>query len=58
MKRHELLKYLVKSGCVLYRHGKKHDLYLNPRNGRRAPIPRHVEISNTLCTLIKKQLGV
>jgi len=53
VKRHEFIKYLVQAGCVLYRHGKKHDIFINPQNGRKAPVPRHVEIRNSLCELIK-----
>jgi hypothetical protein len=49
---------MVKSGCIFVRHGKKHDIYKNTKNGRRTPIPRHTEIKNTLCELIKKQLGI
>jgi len=56
VKRHALIRELVDAGCYLYRHGKKHDIYANSNNGRRAPIPRHQEIADTLCRLIKKQL--
>ena len=58
MKRHELLRELAQAGCILYRHGKKHDIYLNPTNGRKAPVPRHVEIKNSLCEMIRQQLGL
>ncbi|MCK4251844.1 type II toxin-antitoxin system HicA family toxin [candidate division WOR-3 bacterium] len=58
MKRKELIKLLVKSGCILIRHGKKHDIYFNTKNGRKAPVPRHTEIKNTLSELINKQLGI
>ena len=58
MKRHSLIRELVDAGCYLYRHGKKHDIYINPTNGRRAPVPRHQEIADSLCRLIKKQLGL
>ncbi len=58
MKRRELIKELEQAGCYLKRHGAKHDIYVNPKNGKKAPIPRHAEIKNTLCELIKKQLGL
>ena len=58
MKRAELLRELVNSGCYLLRHGKKHDIYANPRTGKKAPVPRHTEIPNSLCDLIRKQLGI
>jgi mRNA interferase HicA len=35
-----------------------HDLYINPVNGRVAPVPRHAEIKNTLAQAIRKQLGL
>ncbi|MEW6026977.1 MAG: addiction module toxin, HicA family [Planctomycetota bacterium] len=58
MKRHGFIRELVDKGRYLIRHGKKHDIYQNHKNGRKAPIPRHTEIRNTLCMLIRKQLVV
>jgi hypothetical protein len=58
VKRRAFLKELTKAGCHLKRHGKKHDLYLNPRNGRKAPVPRHTELKDSLCKLIRQQLGL
>ena len=49
---------LVAAGCYLKRHGSKHDLYANPRNGKQVPVPRHSEIKESLCRLIRKQLGL
>jgi len=58
LKRKELIKRLVGRGCVLYRRGANQDIYMNRNNGRKAPVPRHGEIRNTLCVLIQKQLGI
>ena len=58
MKRRDLVRELVEQGCYLRRHGRKHDIYINPKNGKKAPIPRHPEIKESLCELIKKQLGL
>ena len=58
MKRKEFIKELVEAGCYLKRHGSKHDIYVNPKSGRMAPVPRHVEIRDTLCELIRRQLGL
>jgi hypothetical protein len=33
-------------GCVLIRHGGKHDWYQNPRTKASQPIPRHKEIKD------------
>ena len=58
MKRNQFIKIIIKQGCYLKRHGNKHDLYLNSKNGKVAPIPRHPELKESLCKLIKKQLGI
>jgi len=56
VKRQEFIRELEKAGCYLKRHGKKHDIYVNPKNGKKSPVPRHAEIKNTLCEVIRKQL--
>jgi len=37
VKRETFLRELRHAGCLLKRHGKRHDLYTNPQNGRSAP---------------------
>ncbi|MGA7698510.1 MAG: type II toxin-antitoxin system HicA family toxin [Thermoguttaceae bacterium] len=54
MKRREL----ESAGCVLYRHAGRHDIYLNRQSGRKAPVPRHDEVRDSLCRLIRRQLGL
>lgn len=58
MKRQAFIRELERAGCVFVRHGQRHDLYRNPANGRQAPVPRHREIADTLCEVIRKQLGL
>jgi len=58
LKREEFIRELKDAGCVLKRHGKRHDIYSSPKTGRNAPVPRHTEIANSLCKLIRKQLGI
>ena len=58
MKRREFVRQLIAAGCYLKRHGKRHDLYVNPSNGRKAPVPRHNELKDSLCRLIRAQLGL
>ena len=45
MKRIDLVKRLEQSGCVLLRHGGRHDIYHNPKTGGSEPVPRHREIN-------------
>lgn len=58
MKRRDLVRELETNGCVLHRHGNRHDTYRNSANGRQAPVPRHREIADTLCAIIRRQLGL
>ncbi len=58
MKRQAFIRELEQAGCVLYRHGAKHDIYQNAVNGKKAPVSRHTEIKNSLYRLIRKQLDL
>ncbi len=58
MKRKLLIHYLEQRGCILIRHGSRHDIYLNPATGQRQPIPRHADIEEMLAKHIKKMLSV
>lgn len=58
MKRQDLIRELEKAGCVLHRHGSRHDIYRNLANDKKAPVPRQKEIGISLCRLIRKQLGL
>lgn len=58
MKRKEFIKELKKQGCILLRHGSRHDVYLNPATGQKQPVPRHTEIDDMLVKHIRKYLGL
>jgi len=58
MKRSELVRQLLQAGCVLHRHGSRHDVYLNPATGQKQPVPRHSEIDDALAKHTKKYLGL
>jgi len=57
MKRGSFIRELADAGCYLKRHGKRHDIYANPMNGKPAPVPRHPEIKKTLCRLNQETIG-
>jgi len=44
-------------GCVLIRHGGKHDWYQNPETKVSQPVPRHREIADSLAKHIIKMLS-
>lgn len=56
MKRRDLIKELEKIGCVLLRHGGKHDWYHNPETKISQPVPRHKEINEYLAKHILKMM--
>jgi predicted RNA binding protein YcfA (HicA-like mRNA interferase family) len=41
MKPNELVRKAVADGWTLYRHGKKHDVYVHPTKPGQLVIPRH-----------------
>jgi len=56
VKRRDLIAELERAGCVLLRHGGKHDIYHNPDSGKSQPVPRHREINEILAKRIIKDL--
>ncbi|MEE8483427.1 MAG: type II toxin-antitoxin system HicA family toxin [Nitrospinota bacterium] len=56
MKRKDLTREIEKLGCVLIRHGGKHDWYQNPKTKMAQPVPRHKEINELLAKHIIKKL--
>ena len=56
MKRVDLIKVLLDAGCVLVRHGGKHDWYRNPATGVSQPVPRHREIKESLARHVIRML--
>ena len=58
MKRLVLIRILTEKGCVMHRHGGRDDIYYNPVNGCKQPVPRHNEIADTLARHIIRYLGI
>jgi len=56
MKRNDLIRKLEKDGCLLIRHGGRHDWYQNPKTGVSQPVPRHREIKENLAKHILAEL--
>jgi mRNA interferase HicA len=57
VKRNDLVRQLEEAGCILLRHGGKHDIYHNPRTGMTQPVPRHREINEYLAKKILRDLA-
>jgi mRNA interferase HicA len=58
MKRIDLIRKLEAAGCLLIRHGGKHDWYQNPKTGSSQPVPRHREVKEFLAKHILRKLEV
>jgi len=57
MKRDKLLKQVKETGAIFVRHGKKHDIYENPRTHEYTQIPRHPDINEYTAKDILKKLS-
>ena len=56
MKRRDLIKRITANGCILLRHGGRHDLYQNPVTKKKQPVPRHTEVDERLAKHIIREL--
>jgi len=57
MKRRDLIARLNAMGCILIRHGGKHDWYQNPKTRECQPVPRHREIKEPVARQIIQRLS-
>jgi len=58
MKRKDLIRHLLKNGCIFIREGAKHSVFFNPLLKKTSTVPRHNEIDNFLANKICRDLGV
>jgi len=56
VKRVDLIRAIEDLGCILVRHGGRHDWYRNPRTGVSQPVPRHREIKDHMARHILAML--
>jgi len=58
MKIRDLERHLRNHGCVFFREGGAHTVWLNPANRKIASVPRHREIKERTVEGICRQLEV
>jgi len=58
MKRNDLIKHLLREGCIFVRGGAKHSVFFNSLGKRISTVPRHNNIDNFLAEKICKDLGI
>jgi predicted RNA binding protein YcfA (HicA-like mRNA interferase family) len=56
MKHRELLRIIARAGALFVRHGARHDIYQNPRTGKKEQVPRHAEVKELTARAIIKSL--
>jgi predicted RNA binding protein YcfA (HicA-like mRNA interferase family) len=58
MKRKDLIRHLLKSGCIFVREGARHSVFFNPLLKKSSTVPRHIEIDDCLARKICRDLGI
>jgi len=58
MKRKDLIRHLLKEGCIFIREGAKHSIFFNPLLKKTSTVPRHNEIDDFLAKKICRDLGI
>ena len=58
MKRIDLIRYLEQQGCVLFREGANHSVFINPATRKTSTVPRHRDINDFLARKICKDLQI
>jgi predicted RNA binding protein YcfA (HicA-like mRNA interferase family) len=58
VKRVELIRHLRAHGCVFFREGGNHSIYINPSVNKVSAVPRHREVFGALAQKICKDLDI
>jgi predicted RNA binding protein YcfA (HicA-like mRNA interferase family) len=58
VKRADLIRHLEQHGCVLFREGGNHSIFVNRRARKSSSVPRHREINEFLARKICRDLQI
>jgi len=58
VKRADLIRHLEQHGCVLFREGGNHSIYVNRGARKSSSVPRHREINEFLARKICRDLQI
>jgi mRNA interferase HicA len=58
VKRIDLIRHLEQQGCVLFREGGNHSVFINPATRKTSTVPRHRDINDFLARKICKDLQI
>jgi mRNA interferase HicA len=56
VKRADHIRHLEQHGCVLFREGGNHSMYVNRRTRKSSSVPRHREVNEFLARKICRHL--
>jgi predicted RNA binding protein YcfA (HicA-like mRNA interferase family) len=56
--RRDLEKHLRMHGCLLFRHGSKHDIWIDSALSQSVAVPRHAEIKKNTVRAICRTLSI
>jgi hypothetical protein len=58
MNRRQFERHLRANGCLLHRHGSRHDVWINLRTLSQSPVPRHTTLKRGTVRGICRILGI
>ena len=58
MKRRDLIRHLLKEGCIFVREGARHSVFFNALARKASSVPRHTEVNSDLAKKICKDLAI
>ena len=58
MNRRDFIAHLGTHGCKLHRQGGRHEIWINPANGKKSPVPRHRTTKKGIVRAVCAQLDI
>jgi len=56
MNRKDFIHFLERYGLEFFRHGSRHDIYIQKTTGKKVAVPRHTEIKNKFLKKILNEI--
>jgi predicted RNA binding protein YcfA (HicA-like mRNA interferase family) len=57
MNRNDFIHFLEQYGLEFFRHGSRHDIYIQKITGKKVAVPRHSEIKNKFLKNVLKEIS-
>jgi predicted RNA binding protein YcfA (HicA-like mRNA interferase family) len=56
MKKNDFVRLLAENGVFFDRQGKRHEIFIHGKTGKKIPVPRHSEIKESTVRAILKEI--